>query len=138
MAVSSAKTAEPPVPAVDRDREEVPADACVTADIKTDNEEHPTLSTLTIEVPDFPGQFRCVVASCLSMLWSLPTFWMGFDRLLVRQTLRAPSFAQHSGSLVWLPMPMISGVTKLALCASTRLSLAQPTRLHKPRLPTQM
>jgi len=58
MAVSSAKTAEPPVPAVDRDREEVPADACVTADIKTDNEEHPTLSTLTIEVPDFPGQFR--------------------------------------------------------------------------------
>lgn len=74
--VSAAKTAEPPVPAVDRDREEVLADACVTADIKTDNEEHPTLSTLTIEVPDFPGQFRCVVASGLSIDAVAPAYFL--------------------------------------------------------------
>ncbi len=58
--------AEPSVPAVDKARANgspskgEDGGACVIADIRTDNDEHPQLSVLSMEVPDFPGQFRCV------------------------------------------------------------------------------
>lgn len=60
-------TLEPPVPSLDPPK---PSDSlslqdygrsddtCVVAEVRTDNDEHPQLSTISIEVPDFPGQFR--------------------------------------------------------------------------------
>ena len=58
--------AEPSVPAVDKARANgspsngEDGESCIIADIRTENDEHPELSVLSMEVPDFPGQFRCV------------------------------------------------------------------------------
>lgn len=58
---------EPPVPSIDPPKpSDSPSiqdygrseDSCVVADVRTNNDEHPQLSTISIEVPDFPGQFR--------------------------------------------------------------------------------